>query len=118
MVQTEKRHNAPPGRRNPLKNAQERTFWIGLACAALLHAALILGVARSSPRQMGEHDADPDALSVDIVDAASLSGTSAPVPEHSDAAAPAQQSAAAPAEQSHTPWVLDTEAMARFPPPG
>jgi protein TonB len=118
MVQTEKRHNAPDMRSNPRMNAQERTFWIGLACAALLHAVLIFGIARSSPRQMGEHDGDPEALSVDIVDAASLSGTAAPVPEQSAPAAPAQQSAAAPAEQARTPWVLDTEAMALFPPSG
>ena len=53
-------------------NPQDRIFWFGLACAALLHAALILGVTRSSPRQMGETSGRPDGISVVLVDEADL----------------------------------------------
>lgn len=51
---------------------QERVFWLGLACAAVLHAALIFGVTRSLPRQMGEASGRPDGISVVLVDAADL----------------------------------------------
>lgn len=53
--------------------AQERVFWIGLACASVLHAALLLEFARSPPRQMGEKGGRPDGISVELVDAAALS---------------------------------------------
>lgn len=53
-------------------NSQERTFWLGLSFAAVLHAALIFGVTRSSPRQMGEASGRPDGISVVLVDAADL----------------------------------------------
>lgn len=52
--------------------AQDRRFWIGLSCAAVLHAALIFGMMRSLPRQMGEREGRPDGISVELVDAADL----------------------------------------------
>jgi periplasmic protein TonB len=64
-----------PAIRRPLvtvANAQESRFWYGLAFAAALHAALIFGVTRSSPRQMGERTGRPDGISVVLVDAADL----------------------------------------------
>lgn len=63
------------GRRSlAARRAQERRFWIGVACAAALHAALFIGVSLSSPspRQLGDPDASPEGISVDLVDAADL----------------------------------------------
>src|SRR5262245_39305030 len=51
---------------------ERRRFWLGLTCAAVLHAALILGISRSSPRIIGEREGRPDGISVEIVDAADL----------------------------------------------
>jgi periplasmic protein TonB len=67
------------------RRAQERRFWIGVACAAVLHAALLFGVGRSSsPRQMGEADASPEGITVELVDAADLmSKTTVPPQEAS-----------------------------------
>jgi len=94
-------------------------------CAALLHAALIIGVTKSSPRRMGEPNRDPNALNVDLVDAADfMNATTAPVHEESthtdsrEAAQPAEQSAGAHAEQQFTPWSLDKQALESFPPSG
>jgi periplasmic protein TonB len=69
-------------RRSPtLSNPQDRRFWIGLACALAAHIALIVGVSRSStPRQMGEPEGHEEGVSVDVVDAAELNDTPAPVP--------------------------------------
>ena len=53
-------------------DTREHRFWVGLACAALLHAALIASAVRSLPRQMGEATGRPDGISVDLVDAADL----------------------------------------------
>ena len=54
----------------------ERVFWLGLTCAVLVHAALIFQVSRSSARYVGERDGDPEAMSVDIIDAAELKSRS------------------------------------------
>lgn len=51
---------------------QENRFWIGLAFVAALHAALIIGITRSSPRQIGERSGRPDGISVVLVDEADL----------------------------------------------
>ena len=55
----------------PVKRT-ERAFWIGLTCAVLVHAALIAEVSRSAARHIGERDGDPEALNVEIIDAAEL----------------------------------------------
>jgi TonB family protein len=53
--------------------AQDRVFWIGLACASVLHAALLVEASRSaSVRQMGEKGGQPDGISVELIDAADL----------------------------------------------
>jgi periplasmic protein TonB len=54
------------------RNVPGHTFWIGLSCAALLHACLILSVGRAAPRQLGERDGNPDTISVELVDPAAL----------------------------------------------
>ena len=57
----------------PVAAAQERVFWIGLVCASVLHAALLVEAARSvSSRQMGEKGGRPDGISVELIDAADL----------------------------------------------
>jgi len=69
------------------RNPHERIFWIGLACAAAIHALLILGAYREPPRQLGERDGAPDALNVDLIDEADFMGSNA-APSRADAAAP------------------------------
>jgi TonB family protein len=59
----------------------DRGFWVAVACAAVLHLALIAGAVRSVPQQhriMGEADGSKDGISVDIVDASVLLPNSAP----------------------------------------
>jgi len=53
-------------------STQDNRFWFGLAFVAALHAALIFGVTRSSPRQIGERSGRPDGISVVLVDEADL----------------------------------------------
>ncbi len=53
-------------------SAQDNRFRIAVALAAAVHAALIFGVTRSSPRQMGERSGRTDGISVVLVDAADL----------------------------------------------
>jgi periplasmic protein TonB len=77
-------------------NPQERIFWIGLACAAVIHALLILGAYRATPRQLGERDGSPDALNVDLIDEADFMGRNA-APSREDAAAPEPSPAREPA---------------------
>src|SRR5215470_2719925 len=64
------------------RRAQDRRFWIGVACAAIVHAALLIGVATSSPsRQIGEQAASPEGIAVELVDAADLDSRSTVAPE-------------------------------------
>ncbi|MBO0741691.1 MAG: TonB family protein [Hyphomicrobiaceae bacterium] len=66
-----------PARALATRRAQDRRFWIGLACAALLHAVLLIGVVSSSPeRRLGEPDASPEGIAVELVDAADLESRS------------------------------------------
>lgn len=55
-----------------MASAQDNRFRIAVALAAAVHAALIFGVTRSSPRQMGERSGRADGISVVLVDAADL----------------------------------------------
>jgi protein TonB len=55
-----------------LLHHQDRKFWVGLACALAVHAALIFGAIQLSPRQMGEPDGSKEGVTVDVVDAADL----------------------------------------------
>jgi protein TonB len=89
---------------------QERSFWIALACAAAVHAALIVGFVRSPPRQLGEKGGRADGVSVEMVDAADLKsrstfaeegalpGSRAPNPP-AQSAQPSLKEAAHPPEQ-------------------
>lgn len=53
-------------------NPQERVFGTALACALIVHAALLIGFTRSQPRLMGEKGGRPDGISVELVEAADL----------------------------------------------
>src|SRR6516165_1578059 len=69
----------PAGFRQALaaRRAQDRRFWIGVGWAAFLHAALLVGVVTASPpRRIGEPDASPEGIAVEIVDAADLDSRS------------------------------------------
>lgn len=57
----------PPGAR---LSVEERRFWIGLACVAVLHAALLIGIGTANPRIMGEPEGKLDGISVELVDQA------------------------------------------------
>jgi periplasmic protein TonB len=61
----------------PNQQTNDRTFWIALAGATLLHAMLIFGAYSSPPRHMGEPDGVQDAISVDILDPEALSDSTA-----------------------------------------
>jgi TonB family protein len=51
---------------------RERLFWIALACAAVVHAALIVSFVRSPPRQLGEKGGSAEGVAVEMVSAADL----------------------------------------------
>ena len=73
----------------PLMPRQEREFWAALACAALLHATLFIGITGFSPRVIGDAKGDPEAISVSLISEADyLSKTTAPTPADSPPAAP------------------------------
>jgi TonB family protein len=57
--------DAARGRRQPV-------FWLALSCAALAHAALIVGVVRSTPRYLGDPGGRSGAINVELVDEAEL----------------------------------------------
>jgi protein TonB len=127
MEQAAKRRNAPARRRRGNAATRDRLFWIALSVAAILHVALIVGAVRSAPRIMGEQDGDPDAVSVDIVDAESLISTPGPQRENGESApppAPPPQPAAeakpkeaeAKPKEAESPFQFDPEAVAMFPP--
>ncbi len=127
---------APPPRAGPRRwvaapRKRERAFWIGLACAAALHAAVILGVTRSLPRQMGERDGSKDAITVDLVDAADFaSRTAPPIQQQASPAGsgqaqqrpqPATEAASPPApapkQQKAPEFPIDKEALSLASPP-
>jgi len=110
-------HKTPTRRFLARAKSQEGVFWLGLACATILHAALLFGIARSSPRIIGEPDGDPDSLSVDIVDAASLSGTGVSPRQQQEASTQTQPSTAERPGHPSSPWTLDAQALAAFPLP-
>jgi periplasmic protein TonB len=95
------------------QNLSERRFWIGLACVALIHASLLVSLGRSAPRQLGERDGSPEAISVELVDPSALSGASGR-PTPSEPAAPAPALAAAPVVPAPAPVGA---AQAAPPPP-
>ena len=72
IARAAKRLPMVPRRRPAALRAESRKFWIGVTCAAVLHAALILGIARSSDRRIGEPEGSSTGISVELVDAADL----------------------------------------------
>ena len=88
------------GQLNPYaRHVSERRFWIGLACVAVLHGSMIVGVGRSAPRHLGERDGDPDAISVELVDPLALRGASGePGPGEATHPSPPATSASKPAD--------------------
>ncbi|MFM9848284.1 MAG: cell envelope integrity protein TolA [Hyphomicrobiaceae bacterium] len=79
-----------------IPNRQECTFfWLGLTCAAALHAILIFGVASSLPRHMGERDGSLDGITVDLVDEADVFSKTT-VPTRTEASPPRSGKAAKP----------------------
>lgn len=83
--------------------AQEKRFWIGLAFVAVLHAALIFGMIRSLPRQIGERSGRPDGISVVLVDEADLRSKNTFREEGASAAPPAIAQPPAPAAPPQPP---------------
>jgi TonB family protein len=62
----------PNAQRTPMVAAiamRERGFWTGLAFAAVVHAALLVGFLRAPPRMMGEASGLADGISVELVEA-------------------------------------------------
>jgi len=108
----------------PLPQAQnlpERGFWIGLACAALLHGSLVVSLTRSAPRQLGERDGNPDAISVELVEPSALSARALPQPEPPAPAALAAPPAAVASRPTEAapgdPTPAPSEARADTPAP-
>jgi periplasmic protein TonB len=116
-----------------LARRRDRVFWIALSCAAILHAAVIVGFVSSNPKRMGERDGDPNAISVDLIEASDMpgqpaiaarSGSDAPAREAERQEAqppqppqPPQPQPSRPAEPlKSTPFPLDKEGL--FPPSG
>jgi periplasmic protein TonB len=99
-----RRRNAVVRRALAARRAQQRKFWIGVACATVLHAALFVSFsASSSLRRIGEPDASPEGISVELVDVADFM---------SQTTIPAQQESAPPSLAQPPPPPAATE-----PPP-
>jgi protein TonB len=98
-------------------DAWPRGFWIGLACAAAVHAALIIGVATHAPRYLGDASGSPDAINVELVDEADLSsretGTDAPPP---GTPAPPPQPQSAQAQETPPPQPETKQPAEKTPP--
>jgi periplasmic protein TonB len=98
--------------------APEHRFWFGLAFAAALHAALIFGVTRSSPRQIGERSGRPDGISVVLVDEADLKSKNTFREDGASAAPPAiAQPPAPPAAQPPQPKASEPPVPKQAPAP-
>ena len=62
-----------------VRTTNDRTFWIGFACAGLLHMALIFGASSSTPRQLGRgKDGLQDAISVEFVEPSAVADNAGP----------------------------------------
>jgi len=104
------------------RRAQDRRFWMGVAFAAALHAALLIGVVSfSAERRIGEADASPEGIAVELVDAADLESRSTVAADNPPAstgslAPPPQRPAPEPAQpqENETP---SAEPEAQHAPP-
>lgn len=97
-----------------------RGFWIGLACAAAVHAVLIVGVARNAPRYLGDAGGAPDAINVELVDEADLrsreTGAAQSAPPAAPAPPPQPQAAQAPESAPETPQPETKQPADQAPP--
>jgi periplasmic protein TonB len=115
IAQAARRRHAVVKRALAARRAQERKFWIGVACAAVLHAALFLGVGGSAfQRQLGEPDASPEGITVELVDAADLMSRTT-VPPQPDSA-PANPVSTASLPQPPPPPATEPEPPSPSPP--
>lgn len=89
----------------------DRRFWIGVACVAILHVVALFGAGHANPRIMGEKDGDKDALAVDIVSAEDLARATAPQP-----VTPPVQPVQPQAAQPQPPSPPETPLPAEQPP--
>lgn len=80
---------------------RERKFWVTLVVALLLHATLLIGLIRATPKQIGDPNSAPDAVSVSFVTEAEL--RDATTGADGGAAAPAQQPTPAPTPPPQPP---------------
>jgi protein TonB len=115
IAQAARRRHAVVRRKLATRRAQERRFWIGVACATVLHAALFVGIGRSlSPRHLGDPDASPDGVTVELVDAADLmSKTTVPMAADNP---PANPVSTASLPQPPPPPAAEPEPPAPSPP--
>jgi TonB family protein len=90
-------------------------FWIALACAALLHAAFIVGFGRSTPRYLGDPGGSADAIDVELVDEADLrERTTKP---NRPAAPPGSPAPVSPPAAPQTPPPQPAPEVKQPPPP-
>ncbi len=110
--------NAPARLQTGRRDRWSRGFWIGLACAAAVHAVLIIGVARHAPRYLGEAGGAPDAINVELVDEADLksreTSTGNSPPPGAQVPPPLPQSA--PAQESPPPQPEAKQPVEKTPP--
>lgn len=104
IAQAARRRNAVARRSLAIQRAQQRRFRIGLACAVAAHALLFVGVGTwSSARYMGEPDASPDGISVELVDAADLMRKTTVPPVSTGSVAPPPQPPTPPPQAAVEP---------------
>lgn len=59
--------NAALERRVGVPGGREKSFYIGLACALLLHSTLLIGIGRSATRHLGEPDGSNETMTVSLI---------------------------------------------------
>jgi len=110
-----------------LRNQRQPVFWLGLMLALLVHAAFIVGIGTAKQRTLGTPDGAADAISVEIVDDATLRDSMAPpappsaapgTPQPSPAPLAEKKPAQPPAEPTPpTPPTPPETAAPTTPPP-
>jgi protein TonB len=101
---------APASQRQPL-------FWLALLAAALVHAALVVGISRTEPRYLGDPNGRADAIDVELVDAGELRAMGTPPAQPQAPPEPPAPAATQPAPPPAEPPQQQTEAETAPPPP-
>jgi len=97
---------------------RQTVFWLALWCAALVHAAVVLEVARTTPRYLGDPGGSPDAIDVELIDASQLPGAAgAPAPANASAPPAEQGEPEAPASEVPPSKTPPSEAAPSKTPP-